>query len=123
MKKTTSTAFAGFIATMGLLPVAAWLSGMLFAWRTSIFLGRWPTYGQPDPKSLPDSFDPMLPFYRSALWCVVILASTAITLFLHKTKHQELKIPIAALFSFLTFAMFFVLLFLDPRGMFEWIMD
>jgi hypothetical protein len=45
------------IAALSALPVAIVANAYTFAVAVAVHLGRWPYYGHPDPKDLPESFN------------------------------------------------------------------
>lgn len=115
----------GVIQTgVGLLPVAWWLSMVTYAWRASRFLGHWPSYDNPDPKSMPVSLVPPTTYLD---WIVAVsgavLGFVALAFVLRRIRKPKLRMLCGSAFLFGGWIAGFALLWLDPGGVFEWICD
>lgn len=103
------------------LPLAILSVVYVFAFRASLFLGRWPYYGHPDPKDLPDNFHP------STEWLALAgpVATFAIQLLVARLAlgRRRWRLLIAAALIPATWLLCYVLTQTDPGGVFDWFFD
>jgi hypothetical protein len=122
--KWIGTALGGFFMALGLLPMAFQISILTFAWRASLYLGYWPRYSHPDPKDLPEHFQPSTEFMDYLIpWGVLILIMVAMVILIHRFNNPMRKL----LFSIkiMAFSWFLCIIFfiIDPGGAVEWFLD
>jgi len=88
-----------------------------------IFLGHWPSYGNPDPKTLPDGFDPYFAFFDTAFeslpWSFLATIVTYPLLALPGLRPATRSLWVPAC----VWGVCFTLLVLDPFGAFNWYAD
>ncbi len=111
-------------AAVGMLPFAWWLAILTYAWRASMFLGHWPSYGHPVPKDLP---------YEFALtnawldWCVpivgLVLTTGGMAWLLRRITNYKVRMLCGSALLFGGWAAGIALLWCDPGGVQEWICD
>jgi len=101
-----------------------WIACFFSAVRASNYIGFWPKYGHPDPKTLPPEFwihgwpfEYALPFI---IGCV--MAGLPAWLIVKKTPAFA-WIPVAFLGMVLLILFGFLVLYLDPSGAVEWYFD
>lgn len=101
------------------LPTALWSIALVHAVRVAGIVGRWPRYGEPDPRDMPIAIrtEPV----ENLVAVGVILACTWLGLFLHRRARSPLRragLAPAACVALIAFGA--ALLRLDPAGVFEW---
>ncbi len=109
---------------IGSLPVAWWAGCVVSAIRAFRFLGYWPSYGQPDPKDLPQTFwSNGEPIEIGVSILIVALLGVVPVLILMRRAKPLLWIPMGLAGLVLLWTIGFVLLSADPWGVVEWIVD
>ncbi len=115
---------SGFLVALGALPMTLWFWLWTFAWRVRLYLGRWPYYGHPDPKNLPDRFQPQTEILENLIpWGAFLLLVFVVTRLVGRVPNYKVRMLVASLLSVAGWAIAFGLLFLDPGDFFEWIID
>ena len=106
------------------LPYALWIGCLVYASRASLYLGHWPHYGHPDPKSLPSSLG-ILPEWTDA----VVAASVLVILVGLSFRFVARTVPArwwpwaTSTMSFVAWSAFIVLASADPCGILDWLLD
>lgn len=100
----------------------AWLGILLHAARVRQLLGRWPSYGQPDPKDLParlveDHFEPAA--FALAVLILVVLGAALLRGESRPGRRVTFALGLASAATMLGLG----LLYLDPGGLVEWWAD
>lgn len=112
------------IAAFSALPLA-WLAvPYTFAFRAALFLGRWPYYGHPDPKNLPEHFHPHTEALEPLIPMILFVVQAGLfTFFIARFTPRARWLRCAAVTAASLWVFTFLLFVLDPAGAFEWIMD
>ena len=115
-------------ATLALLavaavPLAAYSTLYVFAARVALFQGYWPYYGHPDPKDLPDSFQPSSEWLSVAGPLAIFVLQVAASRRLVGRLGIGWRLGLAAGLIPTASVMTYVILRLDPGGVIEWVMD
>jgi hypothetical protein len=119
-----SLVLVGFLTAFGALPWLLWFRLWTYAWRARLYLGHWPCYGHPDPKALPEHFLPKTEMYDHIIpWGMFIVLVLVITVLISKLENYKTRMMFAAFLAVAGWITAFGLLFLDPGGFFEWIID
>lgn len=99
-------------------PLGLWTAMLVHAIRASRFLGRWPSYAQPDPKDLP-------PFLLNEQieacvgYALVFCGAGALTYVTHSLKPAR-RLIVSTIGIVLLWALAWVLAWLDPGGVVDW---
>jgi hypothetical protein len=100
----------------------AWL--YTFAFRAALYVGHWPYYNNPDPKDLPERFHPYSEFLKYLVPVVISVASTCLFAFAVPRLARPCRQFYCAVAGALAIgALPILLFFLDPAGVWEWIID
>lgn len=119
-----SLVISGFVVAFGALPLTCWFWLWTFAWRARLYLGRWPYYGNPDPKALPEHFLPQTEIYEYIIpLAASIILISIVTSLISKIANYRIRMLAASIVSIAGWATAFGLMLVDPGGFFEWIMD
>lgn len=119
-----STILSGLFFAVGVFPFYWWLYVLTFAWRASQYLGHWPRYNNPDPKTLPDHFNPATEYLDTLIpWSILFLTVTILTWLVTKSRSSHLRILISSCAIPLLWLGCFALMRLDPMGLMDWIFD
>jgi hypothetical protein len=116
-----ATVAGAVISMVACAPLGLWAAMVTHAIRASRFLGRWPSYGQPDPKDLP----PFLLNERLEAFVgygLVICGTGALTYATRRLRPVR-RLIISAIGVVLLWAVAWVLAWLDPGGVVEWYVD
>lgn len=117
------------IIILALLGVGSFLPTLLaailvHAYRASLYLGRWPYYGHPDPKDLPAGFHPpsqILAFLiPAATWGMSALLPGCLIL---KRVRRRQWLNAALGVVMLVWTASCIVAAVDPGGIIEWILD
>jgi hypothetical protein len=112
-----------YLAFPSALPLAFLVLVYTTAARAAIYLGHWPTYGHPDPKDLPEHFRP--PEFLK--WLIPLgsipLVVGLIVLVVKQLVPLRWRLAISLWILVGLWAWSIVLLFLDPAGVLEWLVD
>jgi hypothetical protein len=93
------------------------------AFRAAIYLGHWPYYGHPDPKDLPDDFQPPEVLEVIIPGVVFVVSTTLIQMVVGYVGLPRRRLMYSlSILGTLWFSSFVILL-ADPFGVMEWIMD
>jgi hypothetical protein len=111
------------IGALAALPAFFLASVHTFAMRAALFLGHWPSYDNPDPKTLPDRFHPQSEFLEVLIPVGVSVALTSLFALLIRRVRSPLSISHALIVGMALAGLSFILLILDPAGALNWIMD
>jgi hypothetical protein len=111
------------ISTLSALPISFVAVLYTSAARAAVYLGHWPSYGNPDPKDLPEHFSPpeILELIVPAL--ILCLLTTAVAAFIARYVSPSLRLLIAWSIAVSCWLLSFALIFADPLGVVEWMMD
>jgi hypothetical protein len=121
---TYSVVISGVLLTLGFLPLTWWFSVLTHAWRARLYLGHWPYYNNPDPKSLPDHFHPQTEILERVVpWSGLLILVIVCLLLLGIVKDHKKRMLCASVLVVLGWISAVALLFFDPGGFFEWILD
>lgn len=125
MKYGPVTVTAGKIACAMLwiasfAPLALWVAMVSEAIRAWLYMGRWPSYGNPDPKTLP------LPFNNAIELCVglfIVVSGTTVALWSTRRLRLWGRILLACSGVIVLWLIAFTLMRIDPGGVAEWYLD
>ena len=118
--KTAILAFLG----VGAFPLVALAAVFTHAYRASLYLGRWPYYGHPDPKDLPAGFHPPSWPLAYLIPALVLLLSTIVPghVIFRRVRRRWWLCAAVGVVGFVWIASF-VVGRLDPGNVIEWIID
>jgi hypothetical protein len=112
------------IAVFGALPGGLLAAMYTFALQAALFLGHWPQYNNPDPKSLPDHFEARIEILG---WVIPAVVSVALTcIFLARMKRiapRSRRLSIAFTATILLWFFSYCFVGADPFGVMNWIAD
>ena len=112
------------VTAIAALPSILLSSIYTFAFRTAMFLGRWPYYGHPDPKDLPERFHPQSEWLEiiipTVTYAVSVLSLTFLVLRFARPDRRILAAIGAALAAWL---LSYSVMLLDPFGVLDWWAD
>ncbi|MEM7626949.1 MAG: hypothetical protein AAF333_15245 [Planctomycetota bacterium] len=110
---------------LGAWPTACYLAAWIDATRARQHLGRWPSYGRPDPAYLPDGvlwFDTMQISFSFLLLTSGVAAF--VWLVLRMLAETEKRWKFAIVFGLAAWPTVFTLAFIfDPGGVVDWRLD
>jgi hypothetical protein len=113
------------VAAVAALPFSFLAFVYTSACRAALYIGHWPHYNDPDPKSLPDHFHPHTEFLEFLIPTSVSVAVTCLffkQIMRFATWPQRLEFALTlAFFSLAVLA--FLPLVGDPAGVLNWMMD
>jgi len=106
------------------LPYALWTGCIVYGSRASLYLGYWPRYGHPDPKTLPASFGafPEATDAVAATGVLVILVVSSFRLLARYIPRRWWPWTTSTI-SFVAWSAFLVLANADPWGILDWFID
>ena len=106
----------------GWLGIALWASMISFAIRAWRFMGRWPSYDQPDPKNLSVVLQSAL--IDRVVAGVVLVTLSGLTLrLLTRVRSPWYRVAVAAVVCVVGIGVGYLLLITDPGGVIEWVVD
>lgn len=92
--------------------------------RVALHRGRWPSYGQPDPKSLPAVFGPIPAWLEVALPPALWMGLTALAYaFIRRFIPPRWRIWAGILLIFASGGLGWAWMMIDPGGVLEWYFD
>jgi MFS family permease len=94
-----------------------------FALRAALFLGHWPSYNNPDPKTLPDRFHPQSEFLEIVLPLVISVSVTNLVAFLVTRVRSNDRFLYAVGMALASWVISYILIVLDPVGVLNWYLD
>ena len=110
------------ILAVGSLPISFWFSIYLNATRASRYLGYWPTYGHPDPKTLPEEFWSWPYDFGVPLIVVCVIASVPASIIIKKVS-PVFWAPLALSGFVVLVLLGLTVCSLDPGGTLDWYFD
>ena len=111
------------IAAGAALPLSYLTMLYTFALRAALYLGHWPYYGHPDPKDLPEQFDP--PEFLELLIPALAFSFQAVlvVLLVKRFAGSARQLQAAGLIAISLWFLSLTLFLSDPVGVLDWIMD
>ena len=119
-----SLVISAVLLLLGFMPLTWWFSVLTHAYRARLYLGRWPYYNNPDPKDLPAHFLPQTEILERVVpWFALLMLVTVCLCLLRRVKDHKKRMLCASALFVMGWIGIVALLFLDPGGFFEWILD
>jgi hypothetical protein len=115
---------AGPMLTVAWAPFLLWIDCAVAAIRAWAFLGYWPSYGHPDPKTLPESFGPLPMWLESVVPPLGLLTLVALSLLvMRRAVPKRWWLWLAMILWPVVWAAFVALVRADPGGVLDWYFD
>ena len=116
-----TTLAAAVIWVVAWAPLGLWIAMLVHAVRASRFLGRWPSYAQPDPKDMP-------PFLlnedlETAVGYAFVLCGTGVLLYVTRELRPVRRLIVSTIGIVFLWAAAWLLAWFDPGGVVEWYVD
>ena len=109
---------------VGAFPLVLLAGVFTHAYRASLYLGRWPYYGHPDPKDLLAGFHPPSQLLAYLIPVAALVLSAIVPgLVIFRRVRRRWWLYVAVGVVMLIWIASFVIAFLNPGGVIEWILD